>query len=80
MDRKIGVFVCHCGINISKTVDVEALTKYASLLDDVVVSENYKYMCSDLGAQLIKKSIIFLLGIRSHRYGLRYASRVPIAL
>lgn len=57
MDRKIGVFVCHCGINISKTVDVEALTKYTSLLDDVVVSENYKYMCSDLGAQFIKKSI-----------------------
>ena len=57
MSKKIGVFVCHCGINIAKTVDVEALTKYASSLDDVVVSENYKYMCSDLGAQLIKKSI-----------------------
>ena len=57
MSKKIGVFVCHCGINISKTVDVEAVTKYASSLDNVVVSENYKYMCSNLGGQLIKKSI-----------------------
>ena len=57
MSKKIGVFTCHCGINIAKTVDVEAVTKYAKTLDDVVVSENYKYMCSDLGAQLIKKSI-----------------------
>ena len=57
MGRKIGVFVCHCGVNIAQTVDVEALTKYASTLDGVVVSESYKYMCSDQGAQLIKKSI-----------------------
>jgi len=57
MSKKIGVFVCHCGTNIAKTVDVEAVTKYANSLDNVVISENYKYMCSDLGAQLIKKSI-----------------------
>ena len=57
MSKKIGVFVCHCGINIAKTVDVEEVKKYAATLDNVVVSETYKYMCSDLGAQLIKKSI-----------------------
>ncbi len=55
--RRIGVFVCHCGINIAQNVDVEALTKYASKLDDVVVSKQYKYMCSDVGATLIKDSI-----------------------
>jgi len=55
--RRIGVFVCHCGINIAHTVDVEELTKYASQLDGVVVSKNYKYMCSDVGATLIKDSI-----------------------
>ena len=57
MARRIGVFVCHCGINISQNVDVEELTKYADTLDDVVVSKNYKYMCSDVGATLIKESI-----------------------
>jgi heterodisulfide reductase subunit A len=55
--RRIGVFVCHCGINIAHTVDVEELTKYASKIDGVVVSKSYKYMCSDVGATLIKDSI-----------------------
>ncbi len=57
MKRKIGVFICHCGINIADTVDVEDVQKYAKTLEDVVVAETYKYMCSDLGAQLIQKSI-----------------------
>jgi heterodisulfide reductase subunit A len=55
--RRIGVFVCHCGINIAQNVDVEALTEYANHLDGVVVSKNYKYMCSDVGANLIKDMI-----------------------
>jgi len=57
MSNRIGVFVCHCGINIAATVDVEELTRYAADLDNVVVSKDYKYMCSDRGAKLIKKSI-----------------------
>jgi heterodisulfide reductase subunit A len=57
MGNKIGVFVCHCGINIASIVDVKELTKYASGLDGVVVSKDYKYMCSDVGASLIKDSI-----------------------
>jgi heterodisulfide reductase subunit A len=55
--HRIGVFICHCGINIAQTVDVEALTKYAKSLEDVVVAKDYKYMCSDSGANLIKDSI-----------------------
>jgi len=55
--HRVGVFVCHCGINIAQNVDVEALTEYASTLDGVVVSKNYKYMCSDVGATLIKDMI-----------------------
>ena len=54
MARRIGVFICHCGINIAQNVDVETLTEYASHLDSVVVSKNYKYMCSDPGQELIK--------------------------
>jgi len=57
MSNKIGVFVCHCGINIASIVDVKRLVKYASNLDNVVVSKDYKYMCSDAGAKLIKNSI-----------------------
>jgi len=57
MGNKIGVFVCHCGINISSTVDVKGLVEYANKLDGVAVSKDYKYMCSDVGANLIKDSI-----------------------
>jgi len=57
MSNKIGVFVCHCGINIAQTVDIKELVDYAKKLDGVVVSRDYKYMCSDLGAKLIKDSI-----------------------
>jgi len=57
MSQKIGVFVCHCGINIASTVDVKVLVDYAKTLDGVVVSKDYKYMCSDVGANLIKDSI-----------------------
>ena len=57
MSKKIGVFVCHCGTNIASIVDVKRLTKYAADLDGVVVSKDYKYMCSDVGANLIKDSI-----------------------
>ena len=51
------MFVCHCGINIAQNVDVEALTEYASHLNGVVVAKHYKYMCSDVGATLIKDTI-----------------------
>ena len=57
MSNKIGVFVCHCGINIASTVDVKDLINYAKTLDGVIVSKDYKYMCSDVGANLIKDSI-----------------------
>jgi heterodisulfide reductase subunit A2 len=55
--RRIGVFICHCGINIAQNVDVKALTEYASTLNGVVVAKEYKYMCSDVGATLIKDTI-----------------------
>jgi len=55
--RRIGVFVCHCGINIAQNVDVKALTDYASQLNGVAVAKEYKYMCSDVGATLIKDTI-----------------------
>jgi heterodisulfide reductase subunit A len=43
---RIGVFVCHCGMNIAKTVRVSELAEYAATLPDVVVAGDYKFMCS----------------------------------
>ena len=54
---KIGVYVCHCGINIAKTVDVEAVAEFASRLPNVKVARNYSYMCSDPGQLLIREDI-----------------------
>ena len=44
---RIGVFVCHCGINIGGYVDVPAVVKFAKSLDDVVYAEANLYTCSE---------------------------------
>jgi heterodisulfide reductase subunit A len=54
---RIGVYTCHCGTNIAGTVDVRALADYAKCLPSVVVSREYKYMCSDPGQMLIRQDI-----------------------
>ena len=55
--RRIGVYVCHCGLNIAGIVDVEKLAEYAGTLDSVVVARHYPYMCSDPGQTLIRDDI-----------------------
>jgi heterodisulfide reductase subunit A len=57
MKPKVGVYVCHCGINIAGTVDVEAVTEFAQQLPNVVVARHYQYMCSDPGQALIKQDV-----------------------
>jgi len=55
--KKIGVFICHCGINIANTVDVEKVTREIAEYPGVAHAENYTYMCSDPGQALIAKAI-----------------------
>ena len=43
-EARIGVYVCHCGINIAHTVDIKALADYASGLPNVVSARDYTYM------------------------------------
>ena len=57
MKKKTGVFVCHCGINIAGTVDVKKVTKGLAKHPGVEHSEDYMYMCSDPGQNLIIDSI-----------------------
>jgi len=56
-NRRIGVYVCHCGTNISHTVDVAAVVAHAGTLPGVVLAREYKYMCSDPGQEMIKNDI-----------------------
>ncbi len=54
---RVGVYICHCGINIAATVDVAAVAEYAASLPGVVVARAYTYMCSEPGQSLIKTDI-----------------------
>jgi heterodisulfide reductase subunit A len=54
---KIGVYVCHCGVNIAGVIDVVKLKDYALTLPDVVLAREYKFMCSDNGQKMIKDDI-----------------------
>ncbi|MCK4692526.1 MAG: CoB--CoM heterodisulfide reductase iron-sulfur subunit A family protein, partial [Anaerolineales bacterium] len=43
---RVGVFICHCGINIGAVVDVPAVVEYAQTLPDVIYAEHNLYTCS----------------------------------
>ena len=54
---RIGVYICMCGTNIAKIVDVEAVAKSVSGLPNVVLAKTYKYMCSNPGQEMIVQDI-----------------------
>ncbi|MFC2118533.1 CoB--CoM heterodisulfide reductase iron-sulfur subunit A family protein [Bacteroidota bacterium] len=54
---RIGVYVCWCGNNIAKMVDVVNVAQELKELPNVVISKDYKYMCSDPGQDLIINDI-----------------------
>jgi heterodisulfide reductase subunit A len=56
-DVRIGVYICHCGLNIAGSVDCEEVAKFAERLPGVVVSKDNRYTCSDPGQELIKQDI-----------------------
>jgi heterodisulfide reductase subunit A2 len=56
-EERIGVYVCHCGTNIAGVVDVAAVSAWAEKLPGVVVSRDYKFMCSSPGQELIEDDI-----------------------
>ncbi|UCD38137.1 MAG: CoB--CoM heterodisulfide reductase iron-sulfur subunit A family protein [Fidelibacterota bacterium] len=51
---QIGVYICHCGINIANKVDVTEVVAFAETLPLVSVAREYKFMCSDPGQELIQ--------------------------
>jgi len=56
-EPRIGVFVCSCGINISGTVDVEAVAEYARNLPHVVLVENNLFTCSTDTQEMIGQKV-----------------------
>ncbi len=55
--KRIGVFVCHCGINIASTVDVQKVAEEVGKMPGVVFATDYIYMCSDPGQALVREKI-----------------------
>src|SRR5271165_2050260 len=54
---RVGVFVCWCGENIARTVDVERVAQEVGKLSGVRCSQTYKYRCSDPGQAMIRDKI-----------------------
>jgi len=54
---RIGVFVCHCGINIGGTVNVPEVVEYAKTLPNVVYTEHNLYTCSEDTQKRIREKI-----------------------
>jgi len=54
---RIGVFICHCGINIASMVDVQKVAEFARTLDDVVVADHLLFTCSADSQERIKQAI-----------------------
>ena len=54
---RIGVFVCHCGINISSTVDVHKVDDYAGDMENVVYHSDSLYSCSQDAQEVLKEKI-----------------------
>lgn len=55
--KRIGVFICHCGLNIAGSVDVERVVEVMRNYPGVAHAERYIYMCSDPGQDLVRKAI-----------------------
>ena len=56
-EPRIGVFVCHCGINIGGVVNVQEVKEYAKTLEGVSFVEENLYTCSQDTQEKIKKAV-----------------------
>jgi heterodisulfide reductase subunit A len=54
---RIGVYVCHCGMNIAQFVDVPQVVAFSRKLPNVTLARDYQFMCSDPGQEMIRQDI-----------------------
>lgn len=52
-EPKVGVFVCHCGANISRVVNVPSAVEYALTLPNVVYAQEQLFSCATNSAKEI---------------------------
>jgi heterodisulfide reductase subunit A len=56
-EPRIGVFICHCGLNIAGVLDIKDLVEYSRSLPNVVYVKENRYTCADPGQEEIRKAI-----------------------
>ncbi|MFB0502177.1 MAG: CoB--CoM heterodisulfide reductase iron-sulfur subunit A family protein, partial [Candidatus Bathyarchaeia archaeon] len=56
-EPRIGVFICHCGVNIGGVVGVPEVVEYAKTLPNIAHAEDNLYTCSEAGIASIKEAI-----------------------
>ena len=56
-EPRIGVFICHCGINIGGIINVPEVVEYTKTLPDVAYAEHNLYTCSADTQTNIKEKI-----------------------
>ena len=56
-EPRVGVYICHCGMNIAGTINVREVVEYCKRLPHVVDANEYIFMCSAPGQDLIKDSV-----------------------
>jgi heterodisulfide reductase subunit A len=56
-EARVGVFVCHCGANIGRVVDVPSVVEYCSTLDNVVHAQEQLFSCATDSAESITETI-----------------------
>jgi heterodisulfide reductase subunit A-like polyferredoxin len=56
-EPRVGVFICHCGVNIGSVVNVPEVREYTKTLPNVVLADENIFTCSQDTQERIKKAI-----------------------
>jgi heterodisulfide reductase subunit A len=56
-EPRIGVYICHCGVNIAGSVNIKEVVEYAKNLPNVIEARDYIFMCSAPGQEIIKEGV-----------------------
>jgi len=50
-EPRVGVLICHCGINIAGVLDIQDLVRYAAALPEVAIAGEHMFACSATGQE-----------------------------
>ena len=54
---RVGVFICHCGENIARKVEVKRVAEFCRRIPGVVFADHYRYFCSAPGQRILEDAI-----------------------